>query len=138
MGDYLHRTTKQYLQSFSPNELPEPLANYIEDPDLSAVEGVPSIYWVITGDVISEMDQAAKDAVDAVILSAARDAAIQAEIDELESVLRQLTKLIVSELNILRQQFNTTTAEVIQATDTTFTDRTLAQVKAQLRGDLGT
>jgi hypothetical protein len=137
MGDYVHRTTKQYLQSVSPNDLPEPLANYIEDPDLSAVEGVPNRYWVITGDVITEMDQAAKDAVDAQLLSDARDAAIQAEIDELESVLRQLTKLIVDELNILRQQFNTTTAESQQLTDTTLTDRTLSQVRSQLRGDLG-
>lgn len=137
MGDYVHRMTKQYLQSVSPNDLPEPLANYIEDPDLSAVVGVPNRYWVITGDVITEMDQAAKDAVDAQILSDSRDSAIQAEIDNLESVLRQLTKLMVSEINILRQQFNTTTAEVVQATDTALADRTIAQVKAQLRSDLG-
>ena len=137
MGDYLHRTTKQYYQSWSPNELAEPLANYIEDPDLSAVGGVPNIYWIITGDVISEMSQPEKDAIDAAILTAARDGAIQAEIDALESVMRQLTKLIVSELNILRQQFNTTTGEVSQATNTSFTDRTLAQVRTQLRNDLG-
>jgi hypothetical protein len=138
MGNYLHRTTKQYLQSWSPNDLPEPLANYIEEPDLSAVVGVPSVYWVITGDVITEMDQAAKDAVDAQLLSDARDAAIQAEIDNLEGVIRQLTKLIVDELNILRQQFNTTTGESGQLSDTAFADRTLAQVRTQLRNDLGT
>jgi hypothetical protein len=44
MGDYVHRTTKQYLKSVSPNSLPEPLVNYIEDPDLSNVVGVPSIW----------------------------------------------------------------------------------------------
>ena len=137
MGDYLHRTSKQYFESWSPNDLPEPLANYIEDPDLSAVVGVPRRYWVITGDVVSEMSQPEKDAVDAAILEAARDAAIQEEIDNLESVVRQLTKLMVDEINILRQQFNTTTAEVVQATNTTFTDRTLAQVRTQLRNDLG-
>ena len=137
MGDYLHRTTKQYLQSWSPNDLPEPLVNYIESPDLSAVEGVPSIYWIITGDMITEMSQGEKDAVDAALLSAARDAEIQAEIDNLERTMRQLVKLMISEINILRQQFNTTTVEVQQATNTTFTDRTLAQVKAQLRNDLG-
>jgi hypothetical protein len=138
MGNYLHRTTKQYLQSWSPNDLPEPLANYIEEPDLSAVAGVPSKYWIIAGDVVSEIDQAAKDAVDAQILSDSRDVAIQAEIDNLEGVMRQLTKLIVDELNILRQQFNTTTGESGQLSDTAFTDRTLAQVRTQLRNDLGT
>jgi hypothetical protein len=138
MDNYLHRTTKQYLQSWSPNDLPEPLANYIEEPDLSAVAGVPSKYWIIAGDVVSEIDQAAKDAVDAQILSDSRDVAIQAEIDNLEGVMRQLTKLIVDELNILRQQFNTTTGESGQLSDTAFTDRTLAQVRTQLRNDLGT
>ncbi len=138
MGNYLHRTTKAFLRSFSPNELLEPLANYIEDPDLSAVAGVPSIYWIIIGDVISEMSQGEKDTLDAFLLSAARDAEIQAEIDGLESTMRQLAKMFVSELNVLRQQFNTTTAEVQQATDTNFADRTLAQVKQQLRNDLGT
>lgn len=125
MPNYVHRTTKQYLQSWSPNDLPEPLANYIENPDLSAVIGVPSIYWIITGDVITEMSQAEKDAVDEAILSAGRDAAIEAEIDNLESVMRQLVKLIVDELNILRQQHS-------------LADRTLAQVRTQLRDDLGT
>lgn len=138
MGDYLHRTTKRFRQSISPNELPEPLANYIEDPDLSAVAGVPSIYWIVTGDVISEMAQGEKDTVDAALLSSARDAEIQAAVDNLESVLRALTKMIISEINILRQQFNTTTTEVQQATNTSLADRTLAQVRQQLRDDLGT
>jgi hypothetical protein len=51
--------------------------------------------------------------------------------------MRQLSKLMVDEINILRQQFNTTTSEAGQLTTTTFADRTLAQVKAQLRSDLG-
>lgn len=124
MGNYVHRTTKQYLQSYSPNDLPEPLANYIESPDLSNVVGVPTKYWVITGDVITEMSQPEKDVVDAALLSATRDAVVQREIDDLESVMRQLVKLMVSEINILRQQH-------------ALADRTLAQVRTQLRTDLG-
>jgi hypothetical protein len=127
MPNYLHRTTKQYLQSISPND-PRILGNeadYIFMPDLSAVEGVPNIYWTITGDVVSEMSQAEKDVVDAAILSDARDAAIQAEIDELESVTRQVVVAMVRELNILRALHG-------------LPDRTLAQVKTQLRNDLGT
>lgn len=125
MGNFLHRTTKQYLKSWSPNDLPEPLANYISEPDLSAVVGVPSRHWVITGDVVTEMSQGEKDAVDAQIVSDARDANVQAEIDALESVMRQMAKLMISELNILRALHG-------------LPDRTLAQVKAQLRSDLGT
>ena len=107
-------------------------------PDLSAVVGVPPMYWIITGDVVSEMSQAEKDAVDAANLSSGRDDAIEADIDNLESTMRQLAKMMVSELNILRQQFNTTTAESNQLTDTALADRTMAQVKSQLRNDLGT
>jgi hypothetical protein len=44
----------------------------------------------------------------------------------------------MKKLNILRQQFNTTTAEGVDLTDTAFADRTMAQVNAQLRSDLGT
>lgn len=125
MGNYLHRTTKRYYQSTSPNSLPEPLANYIEEPDLSAVVGVPAIYWVITGDVVSEMSQPEKDAVDAQQLSDSRDDAIEAEIDNLESVMRQLTQLMLREVNILRAEHG-------------LADRTMAQAKAQMRSDLGT
>lgn len=125
MGNYLHRTTKAFLRSFSPNELLEPLANYIEDPDLSSVVGVPSRYWIITGDTISEMFQAEKDVVDDAILSAGRDSVIQAEIDNLESVMRQLTILMVNEINVLRVEHG-------------LPARTLGQVKAQLRSSLGT
>lgn len=127
MGDYLHRTTKVYRRSISPNELPESLANYIEDPDLSAVVGVSSAYWIITGDVISEMSQAEKDAVDAAVLATARDAEIQAQIDSLESTMRQVVKLIVSELNIVRG-----------VCKPPLPNRTFDQVKTQLRSDLGT
>lgn len=125
MGNYLHRTTKVYLRSFSPNDLVEPLTNYIEDPDLSDVIGVPARYWIITGDIISEMSQLEKDVIDAANLSNARDDEMQSQIDNLESVLRQLTKLILGEINILRSQHG-------------LADRTFAQIKAQLRNDLGT
>ena len=70
MPRWLHRTTKQELRSVPSAELPEAQANYIEEPDLSAVSGFPSKYWIITGDVVTLMDQAARDAVDAAELTA--------------------------------------------------------------------
>ena len=124
MPKWLHRTTKQFLKSVPSGELPEAQTNYIEEPDLSAVAGFPSIYWIITGDVISLMTQTERDAVDAAALSATRDALVAEEVDGLEVVLRQLVKLIVSELNILRSQHG-------------LPDRTLAQVRNQLRSALG-
>ena len=103
MGCFLHRTTKQFLQSVPPDNLPEPLANYISDPDMSGVKGVPDQYWKITGDNVSEMNQSEKDAVDAALLTAQRDSAV-AELDWLEGTIRQLVKLILSEINILRAE----------------------------------
>ena len=65
MPNWVHRTTKRFTRSVASADLAEPVANYIEDPDLSAVTGFPSKYWIITGDVITLMDQASRDAVDA-------------------------------------------------------------------------
>lgn len=124
MGDFLHRTTKQYFKSISNVDLLEPLANYISQPDMSAVEGVPSQYWVITGDVVSEMGQAERDAVDAATLTTRRDSTVNSEVDNVEGVMRQVIKLLISELNILRAEHN-------------LPDRTIAQLKTQIRNGLG-
>ena len=125
MGDFLHRVTKQHLISTSPNDLLEPIGNYIDTPDLSVVAGFPNIYWIITGDIISLMSQVERDAVDTTIETAQRDGQIAEDIDRLESVLRQLVKMIVSELNILRSLHG-------------LPNRTLVQVRNQLRSGLGT
>lgn len=124
MGNFLHRTTKQYFKSISNVDLLEPLANYISQPDMSAVEGVPSQYWIITGDIVSEMSQAEKDAIDTQRLNDNRDSEMQGQVDNLESVLRQVVKLMVSEINILRQQHS-------------LPDRAFAQLKTQIRNGLG-
>ena len=64
MPNYVHRTNKQYLTSVSPASLPESEANYIQDPDMSAVVGEPSKYWTITGDVVSLKSAGEQAAVD--------------------------------------------------------------------------
>ena len=67
MPNYLHRTTKQYQTSVSTADLQEAVANYIQDPDVSAVAGFNTKYWTITGDVVTLMSQVERDAVDAAI-----------------------------------------------------------------------
>jgi len=147
MPNYVHRTTKQYLQSWSPNDLPEPLANYIENPDLSAVVGVPSRYWVITGDVITEMSQAEKDAVDAALLQAARDA-VASQVDGVEDIIRALALTLLDELNNHADKINA----ILDAADTAanindfkssmlaitdYPQRTIEQLKTTIRNKLG-
>ena len=122
MANFLHRTTKQYLVSTSPNSLPEPISNYIEDPDLSVVTGWSSIYWVITGDIVTLMNQAARDTVDADILTEQRDS-VSNSIDTAESYERAFALVVMDEINILRAQHS-------------LSDRTPAQLKVAVRAKL--
>jgi len=111
MPNYLHRTTKVYQTSVSTIDLIEPVGNYIQDPDLTAVVGFPSIYWTITGDIVTLMTQGQRDAVDAAILAdQITDEKTQAEvIHDLSSAdsraLRAVVLLLVDELNSLRTQW---------------------------------
>lgn len=68
MSDVVNRTTGQYLKSVNTPDYPE--ADWIINPDLSALAGVPGRYWKISGDRVLEMTRAERDAVD----SAARTA----------------------------------------------------------------
>ena len=65
MATVLNRTTKQLIPSANTPDYP--VADWIINPDLSAVEGFASVYWVITGDIVTLMTQGERDAVDAEI-----------------------------------------------------------------------
>ena len=122
MGHLVHRTTKQEHKSTSPSSLPEDVANYISEPDLSAVAGEPSKYWIITGDAITLMDQAAQDAVDAVDEEARLDS-IADELDQTQSILKAFAQVMLDQLNILRVNDG-------------LPEATLAQLKTAVRGKL--
>ena len=64
MPSYLHRTRKILLENIDATDLPEAPANYIEDPNMSAVAGQPRKYWVISGDTVSLADAAGQAAAD--------------------------------------------------------------------------
>ena len=123
MPDYLHRVSKQYLRSFSPASLPEREANYIMDPDLSVVRGFNSVYWIITGDIVTLMSQTARDAVDTQVVSDNRDAKAN-QLDGLEDILRAFALVVLDEFNVLRAQHG-------------LAARTIAQLKSAIRGKLG-
>lgn len=123
MPNYLHRITKRYQTSTSTIELLEPESNYVRDPDLSAVEGFSSQYWVITGDVVTLMSVSERDAIDAQALVDRLDAVVS-QLDQTEDLLRAFAKVMVSELNLLRSQH-------------ALPDRNLAQLKTAMRNELG-
>lgn len=109
---WLHRTDKILLPSVASADLPEPQANYIEEPDLSAVSGFTSKYWLITGDIVSLLDAAARAAVDAAELSAQRDD-LADEIDTAETYTRAFALVVLDEFNAVALKMN----EILDAID---------------------
>lgn len=100
MADVLNRIDKRLLRSVNTSEFPT--AEWIINPDLSGVAGQPEKYWIITGDAVSLMDQATRDAVDATEAAnaLANDrAANKARLDQ-ERVLRAFALLLLDELNL--------------------------------------
>lgn len=133
MADVLHRTAgatfpyrKDYRQSVNEPDFPQ--ADWIWDPDLSAVAGFDSIYWDIGGDTVSLANPATRNARDAEIAAAREQADKDAQklrLDDIqgERVLRALVKVLIDEINILRQQH-------------ALADRTLAQARTAILNEI--
>ena len=108
MASVLNRTTKQFRTSVHTDDFPT--VDWIINPDLSAVVGFASKYWIITGDVVTLMTNEApdflRDAIDAAV-AAANEAANR--VDEKarydnERALKAIVLLVIDEINILRAQ----------------------------------
>ena len=145
MASVLHRITKQLLESVNTPEYPP--VDWIIEPDLAAVAGFESRYWIITGDVVTLMDAAARAAVDAASLEALRDATA-AELDQMEGVLRAFILTVLDELNahatkinaILTAIDNGSTLANVKTNIAAIADypaRTASQLKNTLRSKLG-
>lgn len=145
MANVLNRTTKQFLASVNTPEYPT--AQWIINPDMSAVNGYPSKYWIITGDVVSLMSEPERDAIDAAEMEAMRDATSQ-RMDDIEDIVRALALATLDEMNLHAQSItailnaiddNSTLATIktaIAAIEDVPT-RTGAQLKAVIRNKLG-
>jgi hypothetical protein len=146
MADVLNRTTKQLI--LSANTPDYPTAQWIHNPNLSAVTGFASKYWTISGDTVSLMNQAQRDAVDAAELSASRDAQA-ARIDELEDYLRAFALVVLDEFNAHTAKTNAVLTAVDGAGSygamrtaigaiADLPTRTIANIKTGVRNKLGT
>ena len=74
MANVLHRTNLWYLESVNTPDYSTD--DWIINPDLSILEGVPKRYWKVVGDNVLEMDQSEKDVVDLAVNRAAKIQAI--------------------------------------------------------------
>jgi hypothetical protein len=122
MANVLNRTAgvafpykKDYRTSVNEPDFPE--VDWIWDPDLSAVAGQPSIYWDITGDVVSLVDGATQASRDAEIAAAAVQSRIDSEKARYdnEDILRAVVVLLIDELNLLRAQHSLAARTYAQA-----------------------
>jgi hypothetical protein len=145
MAHVVNRTTKQFLQSVNTTDFPT--AQWIINPNLSAVTGFESKYWIITGDVVTLMDAAARASVDAAILSAARDATAN-QLDGVENVLRAFMLTLLDELNAHATKINAiltaidgagtfSAMKTSIAAITDYPSRTGTQIKTTVRSKLG-
>ena len=149
MSNVTNRTTLEYRRSVNDPDYPDPpwLHN---SPQADALYegGVPTKYWKISGDVVSEMTQTEKDAVDATERDAQRDN-VSNEIDRVEDIVRALALTLLDELNNHADKMN----EILDAADnatnladfkarmgaiSNYPQRTIAQLKTVLRNKLGT
>lgn len=103
MAVVLHRTTKQLI--VSANSPAYPAEDWIVSPDLSAVTGQPAKYWTISGDTVSLMDQAARDAVDAAEAAARLDG-IAGELEQTENITRAFMLLVLDDRNATAAKLN--------------------------------
>lgn len=123
MAHVLNRTTRQFIQSANTPDFD--IADWVHNPDLTAVAGQPIKYWIITGDVVSLMDGAAQAVVDADIATARSDAekaGAKNDVD-VERVVRALVDLLPGEFNILRTLHS-------------LPDRTAAQLTAGIKANI--
>lgn len=82
MATVLNRTTLEILQSVNTPDY-DP-ADWIVDPDLSAIKDVPKKYWKVVGDSVVEMDATEKvpgDATDFLVLKYEKIYALKRELE---------------------------------------------------------
>ena len=121
MANVLSRTPPyRYLRSVNSPEYPA--LDWIFNPDMSPTIGFDPRYWTVAGDVVSVVDQAARDAIDAAEAVARKDA-IADELDRAETFMRAFAGVLLDEINTLRSQH-------------ALAARSLAQLKTGVRGKL--
>ena len=96
MASVLNRSTKAFHASVNTPDFP--VQDWIIGPDLTAVIGFDSKYWIITGDVVTLMDQAARDVVDTAELVSTRDSAAD-QLDQVQTIMRAFAETVLHEFN---------------------------------------
>lgn len=95
MSDAINRITGEFLKSV--NDPYYPKEDFLLNPDLSAVKGVPQKYWKLDGDIVLEMNAVEKSIVDARITEEIR---INEEANP-TNIMAEHTRLIAEQTEVL-------------------------------------
>lgn len=149
MASALNRTTKVYFRSADTPDFPA-LEWIINSAQADALfnAGVPSRYWNIVGDVVTEMTAPQKALVDAALLQAQRVATV-AELDVVEGILRAFMLVVMDEFNLHSTRLNAILTALDNATSLAdlkaaialipdIPQRTNGQLKTAIGNKLGT
>lgn len=145
MAAVLNRSTKDYIPSANTPDYP--VAEWIINPDMAAVDGYPSQYWIITGDVVTLMDQTQRDAVDANAIEMTRDNTADV-LEQPEAYPRAYALVALDELNAHALKTNAILDAVDAATTladlktriaaiTDYPQRSIQQMQTAVRNKLG-
>lgn len=97
MASVINKNTLEYLTSVnSPNYSTD---NWVHNPDISAVTGVPWKYWKLNGSIVEEMNVSEKAAKDAELKTIA-DAKTVARVDNLEITAQESSEALI-DLNVV-------------------------------------
>lgn len=143
MASVLNRITKRYIKSANTPDFPA--ADWIIEPDISAVAGFARKYWVITGDVVSLMAQVDRDALDTVEAEAGKDTI--ANTINSDAYLSAFALVVLDELNARANKINAILDAIDGANNLAdvkaaigaipdYPQRTKAQLKTSVRSKL--
>lgn len=103
MALVVNRGTRQVIRSANTPDFPS--QDWLINPDLSGVSGLPTKYWKIVGDSVQAMSQPERDAADAAEFFASEAADRVNEKQRFnEKALRAIVLLLIDEINLLRAQ----------------------------------
>lgn len=120
MANVINRITLQYIKSVNTPDYDS--ADWVINPDMSLVAGIPEKYWRLVGDTPKEMTIAQKNAVDqaeADVLALQQENAKDFEIS-FDTLMKAFALVVLDEINILRS-------------NASLADRTISQLKQAVK-----
>jgi len=102
MAAVLNRVTKEFRGSVHTPNFSS--AEWVINPDLSAVQGQPTKYWIITGDVVTLASPAEQTIIDdaLVVTRATRGKGEEKNRFDNERLMKAFAELVMDQFNVLR------------------------------------